>query len=234
MNMLACIPLSCTSWAQAQQAVAVIGTKAYIELYLDFIPSAELQNNVEELIALCAKHEKIIITLRRPRFASQLLSAEIRKQIVNHLVGTAALFDFDINHEQAEITELLAYPQGQTKLIASYHNYEKTPEESELITILSELQKYNPRVIKFASTVIGEEDYQRCLQLALSLRASAHRSWIISPMGESHGVSGRMVTALLGSAWTYVQPPVELRLSGTAIGQLTFEEFQTLQSLCRN
>jgi 3-dehydroquinate dehydratase-1 len=193
-----------------------------LELYID-----SLHADTEELVSFAQsvlqQDKQIIITLRRPQFAEQKNTFTQRIELLKKFITLPVLFDLDIYKEKEEI--LFLVEQGvSSQLIASYHHYASTPSSEELSVIRKEALQYSPGFIKFSTIVHTEQEMHRLVSLSLECVTSS-MPWIVSPMGR-FGKQGRIITGLLGSAWTYAKSG-----SSTAEGQLGLEDCASIRAL---
>jgi len=105
----------------------------------------------------------------------------------------------------------------KTKLILSYHNFDKTPPKYELIHILDELKSAHPHIIKMATLLASEEDIQ-----VLEVLQNEYKNSIIMGMGE-FAIKSRIKSLRAGAPFTYLALNPE---KSTAKGQMGFQEFQ--------
>lgn len=105
----------------------------------------------------------------------------------------------------------------KTKLILSFHNYEKTPPKYELINILDELKSAHPHMVKLTTYLNSKEAI-----IDLEELQSHYRDAIIMGMGEG-AVESRIKSIKAGAPFTYLALDIEL---STAKGQVDFQKFQ--------
>lgn len=102
-----------------------------------------------------------------------------------------------------------------SKILISYHNFEKTPEDLEMI--LNEMQMLSGDLYKIACTAKTTNDALRMLSF---LRK--HAPIVAHCMGEKGEVT-RILAPLFGAPWSYVTLSEEEK---TAEGQLTINEMK--------
>jgi len=131
-------------------------------------------------------------------------------------------FESDEHFRQKVLDIIRKY---STELIISYHNYESTPEKSELESILFECYSKSANVAKIACRVYSPADIARIL----SLYEKTGRKIIIG-MGNAGKIS-RLAAGLLGAEFTYASSSKE---GGTAEGQIDYMTMNKIYSLLRN
>ena len=194
----------------------------FFEIYIDYFKGKEklLSEWIEKAIT---QGKKIIITVRRPEFAQQTFSFDERIVLLETYAKLDVYFDIDLEKEKKEF-EFLLSRYGGKHLIASFHNYEGTPDTEGLLAITKKLSESGAAFIKISSMALTLEDQNRLVCTAIMCKES-NLTWIVSPMGQ-YGRSGRVITALLGSAWTYTsfgRP--------SAQGQMSLDDFLELREL---
>lgn len=105
----------------------------------------------------------------------------------------------------------------KTKLILSYHHFEKTPPKYELINILDEIKAAHPEIIKLATLLKSEEDIR-----VLDELQQEYSNSIIIGMG-AQAVESRIRSIRAGAPFTFLALNPE---KSTAIGQMGLMEFQ--------
>jgi 3-dehydroquinate dehydratase type I len=111
----------------------------------------------------------------------------------------------------------------KVNLIASYHNYQETPDTLQLRRIIDIMKPYRPAVYKLSTLCQTEEDALRLLQQLLELKAKGVRA-IVSGMGGPGAVT-RVFGALWGNEMVFAPLSEEGR---SAPGQLTRQQLETI------
>lgn len=219
-NVAYCLPLRVPFWAQVFEAVrAHSSTYAAFEVWLDYVE--DLQTHLVSDLALKLP-ERVIYTLRRPAGQLPYYNWEKRAKILQELGPRRAFIDLDLQTE----TQAIDFVRSQglrMPIIASYHNYESTPDDSELSSWVEKALSYSPEIIKVATLCNSTSDAQRLLGLMCKLR-STNKRVIVTGMGE-HGRIVRLAGALGANEFTFA--PLESG-DATAPGQLTVTKFNQL------
>lgn len=126
--------------------------------------------------------------------------------------------DVDINLSKTFINKIKK-SLNRTKLILSYHNYEKTPKLQHLLNILNYSLKISAdyyKIVTYANSVIDNYNIFKLIEYAerKSIPLIAHC------MGE-YGKSGRLIARKLGSKFFYTSMNTH---NETASGQITLEK----------
>lgn len=191
----------------------------YFEVWLDYVDVAE-KAFVEQLVELLG--DRLIIVFRRQNLEPVQMDSTRRKEILNMLSNSTVMVDLDIGTQQAE----LDYIRDQSlviKLLASFHDYARTPDTVQLETIIATMKSYQPVIYKLATTCNQPADGLRLLELLLRLKADG-LSAIVSGMG-TYGQMTRVYGSLLGNAMTFA--PLDLDQQ-SAPGQLTRGQLETI------
>ena len=113
--------------------------------------------------------------------------------------------------------------RGQTKLILSYHNFERTPSSKELRKKLDDGYAAGADVVKIVSHAGEPADNLKVLGL-IPYAQRKQKEIIAFCMGEK-GRMSRVMAPLLGSCWTYASLN---KGEESAPGQMTVKELQQM------
>ena len=93
------------------------------------------------------------------------------------------------------------------KVILSYHNFKKTPKNSQLLKLLKDSLHYDPFLTKLAVFASNDADFLRLLNFCKMHSKSSNTA--IIPMGHLSRF-GRAICPILGSylAYGYINTPV--------------------------
>ncbi|NLG11488.1 MAG: type I 3-dehydroquinate dehydratase [Elusimicrobia bacterium] len=141
---------------------------------------------------------------------SEKKRAEIYKDILEYV----NYVDVEIKSSIAEqvIKEARRKKRG---VIASYHNFSKTPSFKTLKVIYREGRRLNPDIIKIAAKVNKTDELFSLL--AFTHKYSQKFPLVIAPMGVSF--AERIIPLYLGSAFTYIALTAK-----TASGQIIYND----------
>ncbi|MCC8065482.1 MAG: type I 3-dehydroquinate dehydratase [Clostridiales bacterium] len=118
--------------------------------------------------------------------------------------GFADLIDLEINRGEVLLQDLCEELQTSgIKVVASFHDFDATPRQEELIRILCRMQTLGADVTKAAVMPHTERDVLTLLSAALAMKEQyADRPYIMMSMGRLGGIS-RLAGTLTGSAVTF-------------------------------
>ena len=195
---------------------------AIFELWLDLLEGVEVG-------ALCEMAtrwpERLLLLTRSPQGRPMMRGFQERCALLSSLAGAEVLIDLDIVTQAAEIRWLqqegLCLP-----LLLSFHDYERTPEDTEITAILEQMESLQPKIRKVATYCQSPKDALRLLGWLLRLREEG-REAIFLGMGE-HGVLTRIASAMWGGAFQFA--PLDRAMSSAA-GQLTRQRMAAILQL---
>lgn len=162
-----------------------------VEIWLDYLEDF----NLEEI-----KKPLLLVSHSKPELYKEALKSK------------PAYIDVDYKNRK-HIPKCL----GKTKLIISYHNYEKTPKN--LTQIYKKIRALNPDIIKFSTFINGPHDIANLF----SLIPKTDRPIITLGMGEKGKIT-RILAPRLGNYLYYA--PIKAK-DATAPGQLTYDELNS-------
>lgn len=110
---------------------------------------------------------------------------------------------------------------ASTKLIASFHNFNETPQYWKLTKLIFDMSRIEADIIKIATNVTKEYDVQVLFRALLSKKPEDNQ--IIIGMGEKGKIT-RILGPLLGSYLTYASTDV----SESAPGQVKIDALHSI------
>jgi 3-dehydroquinate dehydratase/shikimate dehydrogenase len=168
-----------------------------LELRLDLLPSFDVG------AFLRTEKRPVILTLRSRSQGGQFAGSEEerKKRLLELFALNAAFLDVEYDTE-------IDFPAGETKIIRSYHDFEKTPEDLDAI-----LAKMPPAyAYKIATKAHSTLD---ALRMLVFVKEQSKKRIIGICMGEEGQIT-RILGPIVGSLFTYT--------GDTAPGQLTLSE----------
>jgi len=160
-----------------------------------------LQNCSADLDALIADLSiPKIVTVRDPREGgANNLSAETRLKLFSQWLPVCDYIDIECRN-LSEFSGLVREANRSGKgIIYSFHDFEKTPEVSQMEDLLETLEPNPNQIFKIAAEVSGWEDVEK---LILFMQRNRDRNVAVMGMG-SLGKLSRLVLTRLGSALVY-------------------------------
>ena len=177
-----------------------------IELRIDYLIKKE---GLKKIISSCPL--PIIATNRKG-------DQKILIDAINHGVK---YIDMDINEIN---TQVLAFAKKkEIKVILSYHNYEDTPPEKELLNISKTLRQKGADIAKIIATPQSQHDNT----VLLSLYSKTDFPLIAFGMGKT-GMQTRLDCLAHGALWTYCS----VDKNKTAPGQISLEQAKKKKLYC--
>lgn len=215
-----CLPIIKADKTEVLELVkANLSDYSYLEVWLDYVQGAD-EAFVARLVDLLGK--SLVVTFRRQNLEEPMMPADRRQRLIGALEGTPALVDLDVATQQAELDHIKR-AEVQVKLLASYHNYARTPDTLQLRQIIDTMDAYRPAVYKLSTLCVNEGDALRLMELLLELKARGVRA-VVSGMGE-HGAVTRIFGALWGNEMVFAPLTTDGR---SAPGQLTRAQLETI------
>lgn len=225
------LPRICVSLLARTNREALIGLEQgfaladLVELRLDGLRKV----NLKKLMA--SRKREMVITNRSPEEGGFSKGGEEdRVALLNQAVALGAGYvDLEIRTKTPLISTLkktIAAHQGRTRLILSYHDFDKTPHPRELRQRLDQGIKAGADIVKLVSLATRMEDNLTLLALIPYGRKEGVEV-IAFCMGEQGKIS-RVMAPLLGSFLTYASLA---RGKEAAPGQMTVEEMKEIFTL---
>ncbi len=211
----------CVSVARTRHKMMVAEYKAAAEQGADLVELRVdyLRRPPDFRRLLAERPVPVVITCRRGSEGGRFGGKEEDRQLI---LRTAIVQGADYVDLEADIAdEIPRY--GKTKRIISYHNFETTPENLELIH--RHLLTLDPDIIKIVTLAEHPRDNVRVLEL---IRNSPVPT-VAFCMGD-FGVPSRVLCGVFGAPFTYAAFNPQRRL---APGQLTFREMKEVYGFNR-
>ena len=177
-----CVPIVDFS-SKLEENISIINTNhkiKYVELRIDFL------ENLEELEMIIPKiNKQIILTNRSQKEWWNFIwnSLESYKILSKYSSLWVNYTDFELLNWD-EIFKLKKDLNKNTKIILSYHNFEKTPRIKELKEILIQMSKYSPDVYKIALMPKTQDDIKIIYELKDYFKANFIWDFIFISMWE--------------------------------------------------
>ena len=193
----------------------------YAEIRLDFLKP----NQVPFCLSLVKKHlKRCICTLRPVSEGGKFSGSEKERISILKLISEFEPYLLDVEYNTLKKNkELSRYIKStKTRILVSWHDFTKTPNEHALKSMLKKMSKFSNNV-KIVTTAKTIADTIRILSLYKS--HTRNLNLISFAMGD-HGRMSRILCTKLGSPYTYVSlgKPV-------APGQFSLKEMKSILSL---
>ncbi len=212
------------------EAVMVAGQAAsqadVIEIRLDYL--REIQ-----VTPFCAAIKKPLLFTNRPTWEGGQFAGEEAARLAPLLEAVAqeaAYVDLELTSPATSLHRLRAeIEQASTRLILSWHNFQRTPERPELVAKLQAMQENGAHIGKIVTMAFTFRDVLRVLQLQEDA-VRMHFPLIAFCMGRP-GVISRLATLELGGYMTYCSAGEG---EATAPGQLSAAALREMLARIRN
>ena len=192
----------------------------YVEVRLDFLKKEQ----VPKVLEIIKKDlNKIVCTLRPKTEGGRFEGNEKERISIIKLISEYNPYLLDIEYNTLKKNkELVKYLKStKTKLLVSWHDFKKTPKNTELQNKIKQMSKFSCNV-KIVSTAKSTDDSTRML----GLNSKKGKNNLISfAMGDAGKIS-RILCLYLGSPYTYVSLG-----KAVAPGQFSIDEVNNIINL---
>ena len=144
-----------------------------------------------------------------------------RKEIILKALDLG--FDY-VDVELSLISNLDLSKRGKTKIILSFHDFEKTPNIKKLTSTVNCMRKCNVEVLKIATMINDDQDIKNLFQILLNKKKD--EKMIVVGMGEKGKIT-RVLGPLIGSFLTFAST----QFGKTASGQIDIKKMQNIYKL---
>ena len=194
------------------------GLADLIELRVDYLWKIRLEGLLQ------AGGKPLIVTNRRREEGGRYRGDEPRRLAILREAADlgAAFVDLEIRTERSSLRELIKNKNG-TRMILSFHDFQRTPPLGELRKIMERMIRYGADVAKIVTFARSWEDNLKVLAL-IPYAQRRGQAIVTFCMGEK-GKMSRIFSPLMGAAWTYASLG---RTRASAPGQLTVTEMKEI------
>ncbi len=224
-----CLSLSHETISGLLELVEKFGPQADIlEIRLDYLMD---QSDLDFLAFSSLDPPPLIFTNRMITEGGNFRGDEtLRIRLLEQAVEAGADFiDVEYATRKDLRTDIMTKARNMgTKVIVSFHDFEKTPDESFLSNLFTAMAETGADVIKIVTMARDELDFFNLKPVFQESRRTA-RPVIAFCMGE-HGTFSRVYSLVLGGFLTFASPDSK---SQTAPGQLPLGRMKQLLSLLR-
>ena len=191
----------------------------YAEIRFDFLKKSDIPivlEDVKKNLSRC------VCTLRPKSEGGLFVGKEDERKSILRLIAeyNPYLLDVEFNTIQKDKKLATYLKKTKSKLLISWHDFKRTPNESQLRTKFNKMKKFSD-VVKIVTVAKSVSDASRLLSL---YSVKSKNKTIAFCMGEQ-GKFSRILCLHLGSPFTYVS-------LGKAIapGQFSVDEIKSLQN----
>ncbi len=222
-----CLSLSHNSASGLAELVELYSARADIlELRLDLLPNPS-EFDFQTVSAL--NHPPLIFTNRKASEGGGYRGEErLRIDLLKQAAASGADFvDIEYSTRQDLRTDLLERAkETNTKVIISYHDFEKTPEEMFLLELFKDMSDTGADIAKIVTMAQSPLDFLNFKPVFIESRRRS-MPVIAFCMGEK-GKFSRIFSLFLGSFLTFASPHSS---SNTAPGQIPIEGMKKILEL---
>lgn len=195
----------------------------YFQEIHDFHKVVEVADAIKQSV----KNIPLLFTIRSEAEGGNpiTLSASEIVELLTYVCKTDAidLIDYEIANSRESIFLLRKISQANEKLlILSYHNYDKTPANQELLQVLNKAEILKADIAKIAVMPNSHADVLRLLEVTNQANENLNIPVATMSLG-SIGALSRMVGWVFGSVITFT-----VGANSSAPGQIPIEEMQKL------
>jgi 3-dehydroquinate dehydratase-1 len=139
----------------------------------------------------------------------------------------ADIADVELGKGGYALKDLISCVHDNKKLaLISYHDFEKTPEEGEFLSLVSDMKSYGADIFKLAVMAKSTEDAVRIFQMMSYMKNNCKdRPFAVIGMGEM-GVLSRIGGGLMGNGLTFAKGG-----EASAPGQLEAEDVRIILNI---
>lgn len=214
-----CVPIVETSLNQAQKNVYQASKIAdLIELRMDYLKTPQVPTFLND------REKPFIITHRRKEEGGKHKRDEKKRfeTLEEAILQGVEYVDVEVRSQRSLLHHLISH-RRETRIILSYHDFQKTPSIKELKNLFNQMVQWDVDIIKIVTLAQSWEDNLNILSL-IPYSRNRDQEILAFCMG-SKGKISRILSPLMGGAWTYATLN---RGKGSAPGQLTVYEVKEI------
>ena len=150
----------------------------------------------------------LLFTIRTSEEGGQAVISPDEYEAINHFViesGLADLVDVELSKGDEVMTRLCtaAHHSDTVKIVASKHDFSKTPPESEIVESLCKMQELGADIAKYAVMPNSEPDVLTLLSATIIMKEHHCKTPVITMSMGKLGAISRVCGSLSGSAVTF-------------------------------
>ncbi len=203
-----CVSIPSTSTAAAVEAIRSLEKPDIVELRLDYAAERLDLARLRESTSI-----PLIATARLPAQGGRWVGGEGERQRL--LISAArAGFDYvDVEADSVSLAELVGkLHERRASVVVSRHSVDRVPSLDEALATHGEAKRAGADVVKVVGTATSPADNLPCIEYL------AREPGNVSFAMGTHGVPSRVLSPLVGGAWTYASAAEG---SEVAPGQMT-------------
>ena len=205
------------------EALGNVGSADLVEIRADgLVDSTQINELLKQAKSLTGL--PIIFTLRMKEDGGAFSGTEDeRTACIKGALELADMVDIELRMNEDDRNEIIKIAhEKHVKVILSYHDFENTPSEEEMISVLVEEEAAGADIAKLAAFANFSNDVIRLLNVTQDAREKLKIPLCTISMGQAGAIS-RIASPIFGSAITYGYITKE-----TAPGQLSVKELDVM------
>lgn len=227
---LLCVPITgkTESDITSQFTEVISQSPDMVEWRADFFEHLHMSNIVIDLINNMKSQTNIplLFTIRSEREGGEQsnLTEEKKVELIERVCSRTDIdfIDYEVMNESKYVRKVVdGARKAQVQLILSYHNFQETPCNNELIKIATRMEFYGANYAKLAVMPENKQDVYRLLHVTSELNELLTIPIITMSMGEL-GALSRVIGWAYGSCLTFA-----VGIESSAPGQLPLEKLRT-------
>jgi 3-dehydroquinate dehydratase-1 len=202
-----------------------VGNADLVELRADGLKTKSYSPMIKELLERAKfTNLPLILTLRMEKEGGAFKGTEVERiDCIKEGIELADMIDIELRMDETERDEIITLAKNKkVPVILSCHDFEKTPGEDEMISILKEEEALGADIAKLAVTANFSGDVIRLLNVTQEMAKKIKIPVCTISMGKVGAIS-RIAAPIFGSALTYGYLTRE-----TAPGQLSVSELDSM------
>ncbi len=196
----------------------------------EFLKNLEKIQEVSEMVELRVDGIKNLneaeLRIIKEKIIKEAIFTSRKKEIILKALNLG--FDYiDVELETLEKEPAFAKAtagKGKTKIILSFHDFEKTPGVKKLTSIINHMRECNVEVLKIATMINDDQDVKNLFKLLIDRKKN--EKMIVVGMGEKGKIT-RILGPLLGSFLTFAST----QYGETAPGQIDIMKLKKIYKL---
>ena len=169
------------------------------ELRIDQFPNQNVQILKQTIHRLKQKGFGVIVTIRMKKEGGSWKGSESeRLKLFEEILPVADAVDIELQSKICKAVVSLAHSKKKSAIV-SYHDFKKTPSDSELLSYVKQAKKERADIVKIAAFAQSKKDFYALMKFTLAHRSDS----IISIAMGKFGQPSRVLFPLLGSLVTY-------------------------------
>jgi 3-dehydroquinate dehydratase-1 len=220
-----CAAITAPSIEEFLEALGNAGNADLIELRADGLETKSYSPLIKELLerAKSLTNLSLILTIRMKDEGGAFSGTEKeRVECIKSGIELADMIDIELRMNESDRDEIIKIAkEKKVPVILSYHDFEKTPGEDEMISVLVEEEALGADIAKLAVKANFDGDVIRLLNVTQQMGKKLKIPVCTISMGKV-GTIARIAAPIFGSALTYGYVTKETAPGQLSVSQLDF------------